>query len=596
MTPGAARLPNRLRFDRRRARLGAIAVLGLSVIAFGVWLPWHSPWPPPDTTQSAQLVVTATVTGLWLVAALVACSRDPTGPLWKILFAFVFADWIWALGFLGTPLAWTVGDAFQNLGTAVFVHALVAFPTGRLANRADRALVAFVYVASIATALLTEMTWDVQFNCDPFCNQNVFFVWKNDAFHDAMRVLNAILVPTVGVLVIAAVLRHWRAAGRAARRALLPAVVALPFAYFANVVAALGDNLDIGWLSELGRLPIVLALNAIVPVGFIIGITRSRLGRGRVADLVTELGHGVPLGGLRDVLARALGDPTLELAFAGADGDFVDGSGRRFEVPSGTVRAVARVERNGECQALLVHDPALDNEDPGLVAAVASAAGLALDNERLAAEVRAQLEEVRASRARIALAADAERRSVERDLHDGAQQRLVALTMRLEQARGTAAGSAALIDAATAELRAAISEVRLLARGLRPPILDEAGLAAAVESLAERTPLPIDVDIPERRFSPAVEAAAYYVIAEALTNVTKYAGASHAVVGATADDATMSVSVADDGRGGADPELGSGLQGLRDRVAAIGGTLVVSSPPGGGTVVTAVIPLAREVT
>ena len=212
-------------------------------------------------------------------------------------------------------------------------------------------------------------------------------------------------------------------------------------------------------------------------------------------------------------------------------------------------------------------------------------ARLALENERLAAQVRAQLEEVRASRARIA-----ERRKIERDLHDGAQQRLVALAMRLDQAREGSAGAAALIDATTAELLTAIREVRDLAHGLHPTILTESGLAAAVEALAERTPFPVTTEVTEARFAVDVEVAAYYVIAEGLTNIARYAEATEARVEVTSLDGRLLVTVTDNGRGGADPAKGSGLRGLADRLAAIGGELDLTSPSGAGTTLTASLP------
>ena len=205
---------------------------------------------------------------------------------------------------------------------------------------------------------------------------------------------------------------------------------------------------------------------------------------------------------------------------------------------------------------MLIHDPAVLTEDPGLLEAVGSVARLALANERLAAQVRAQLEEVRASRARIVDAADAERRRVERDLHDGAQQRLLAVTLRLDQARASGELDPALLDEATAELRAAIGEVRDLSRGLHPTILAEAGLGAAIESLAERTPVPVVVEASDQRFPPSVEAAAYFVVAEALTNVARYASASRVVVGIRAIGDDLEVTVTDDGRGA--PTRGGG--------------------------------------
>ena len=316
----------------------------------------------------------------------------------------------------------------------------------------------------------------------------------------------------------------------------------------------------------------------ILPVGLLLAIVRTRLSRGRVANLVVEIGRGVPVGGLRDVLARALDDPSLQLAFAAPTGvGFVDASGQPLELPVGDpTRTVTRLERDDELLGVLVHDPAIDDEDPGLVEAVGNAARLALENERLAAEVRAQLDEVRASRVRIVEAADAERRRVERDLHDGAQQRLVALALRLQVAEDDTA-AAALLEEATSELQIAIGEVRGLARGVHPTILTEAGLRAAVDALAERTLLPVAVDIPERRFDTQVEATAYFVVAEALTNVARYAEASEARVAAVEEDGRLVMTVADDGRGGADPTVGSGLRGLTDRLAAVDGRLTISS-------------------
>jgi signal transduction histidine kinase len=339
-------------------------------------------------------------------------------------------------------------------------------------------------------------------------------------------------------------------------------------------------------------------LHAAIPAGFLLGIVAARLARGGIADLAVELGRGVPLGGLRDTLARALRDPTLALAFPAPGGaGWVDPQGLPVDVPSAPTasRSVARLERDGQPLATLLYDPAIEAEDPGRVEAVASVARMALENERLAAQVRAQLDEVRASRTRIVEAADAERRRIERDLHDGAQQRLVALAMRLDQARGQTAGAGEIIDATTNELLQAIREVRDLAHGLHPTILTERGLAAAVEALAERAALPVRVSIPADRLPDEVEAAAYFLVAESLTNAAKHAAARVASVDASLANGALRVTVADDGAGGADAARGSGLVGLVDRLAAVGGSVTVDSPPGGGTRVTAEIPLRRAV-
>jgi signal transduction histidine kinase len=572
-----------------------LAVLGTTAVAIALaaWLPWNSLFAPPDLLGTTRIEAFTIQHGLWLLAAGVALRFHVGRGMWLLLAAYPLVDSItWNLQFVPNNVAFWTGLTFISLGTAVFVHALVAFPVGRLINRGDRLLVGFVYAFSFVFPLVDAMLSDRYYE-HPFWNPNPYFVTSNEVLHDVTSTIAAIGVPIIGVGVIWAVVRHWREAGPVGRRFLGPALVALPFVYVTDVVTYVGDTLDNQWMSDLGRHPILLALNMIVPVGLLVGMLRARLRRGGVADLVLELGQGIPLGALRDRIAGAIGDPTLQLAFPSPGGGFVDSTGQPFELPSVELRRnLARLDRDGETLAVLVHDPAIDEESPGLVAAVGSAARLALENERLAAEVRAQLEEVRASRARLARAADNERRRVERDLHDGAQQRLVALTMRLEQARSSTEGSAALIDEATRELREAIAEVRSLARGMHPPILTEAGLAAAVESLAERTPIPVEVDIPEQRLPEPIEAAAYFVVAEALTNAARHAQASvvRIVATVTADHATVTIS--DDGRGGAAEANGSGLRGLGDRVAAVGGSLEVISPAGGGTTITATLPLS----
>jgi signal transduction histidine kinase len=245
---------------------------------------------------------------------------------------------------------------------------------------------------------------------------------------------------------------------------------------------------------------------------------------------------------------------------------------------------------------MVVHDESL-TEERDLLRAVGGAAALTLENERLAAELRARIEELRASRARIVQAGDDERRRVERDLHDGAQQRLVALALNLNLARGSfdrdPDAALELIDDAVKELTETTAELRELARGIHPAILTDRGLDAAVNALAERASLPVEVGaVPAGRLAAPVESTAYFVIAEALTNVARYAQASYAEVDVARDNGTLVVEVRDDGIGGADPDRGSGLRGLGDRVAAVDGQLLVTSEPGAGTVVHAEIPCA----
>jgi signal transduction histidine kinase len=273
----------------------------------------------------------------------------------------------------------------------------------------------------------------------------------------------------------------------------------------------------------------------------------------------------------------------------------VDAEGRERRPPdSSPDRAVTRLESGGELLAVLVHDPVM-SEQPELLGSIAAAARLAIENERLAAEVRAQLVEVRASRARIVAAEDEQRRRIERDLHDGAQQRLVTVALRLQAVRGQLDGTdpavAEALEAASHEMELALAELRQLARGLHPSVLATDGLGPAIEMLAHRSPIPTAVVAVDRRFSPAVESGAYFVVAEALTNVAKYAHASQATVSVTRRNGHAVVEVADDGIGGADPDRGSGLRGLADRVSALDGRMSLDSPAGAGTRLRAEIPV-----
>jgi signal transduction histidine kinase len=310
------------------------------------------------------------------------------------------------------------------------------------------------------------------------------------------------------------------------------------------------------------------------------------------ALLTTSLAADAPV---REVLAESLGDRNLSIAYWLADREeFVDEAGHPVPMPQpGSERTWTAVDREGQRVAAIIHAAHLE-ASPELVQAAAAAASLALDNERLKADLRARVEELRASRVRIVEASNAARRKVERDLHDGAQQQLVALALELQLLRTRVGGNPEaleLIDGIDGKLRAALEELRELARGIHPGILTDRGLAVALDALVSRAPLPVkqEIDLPERPPAP-VETVGYYVITEALANVLKYAEADSAVVRAHYAGEDVIVELEDDGNGGADERKGSGLQGLRDRVATLDGTLMVIAEPGTGTLVRARIP------
>jgi signal transduction histidine kinase len=410
-----------------------------------------------------------------------------------------------------------------------------------------------------------------------------------DAAHVIDRVQRGLLACACGATVIVVVVRWWRASGPR-RRALLPSVAgAFGLLCFA---ALLVNDLVTGTRSETLLWFAACSLVA-VPLAFLAGLLRSRLARSGLAELF--LGLGAMRGGdLQAALAKTLGDPSVVVAYWLPEyGSYADATGQSVVLPAnGGDRAVAPVERDDRRVAALVYDASLD-DDPELVEAVTAAAGIALENEHLHAESQARLVDLKASRERIVAAGDAERRRLERNLHDGAQQRLVgiALQLKLLQNRIRDDPSAEhLITTASDELGRSLAELRELARGIHPAVLEH-GLPPALQSLATRSPIPTTVACEtSERLPEAVELAAYFVASEALANVAKYSHATHASVRLWRADSNAGIEIADDGIGGADDSSGSGLRGLADRVEALDGRLVVTSPAGAGTTVTAELP------
>jgi signal transduction histidine kinase len=295
---------------------------------------------------------------------------------------------------------------------------------------------------------------------------------------------------------------------------------------------------------------------------------------------------------IRAALARAVGDPSLELALWLPDErQFVDENGSAVTLDRGSPdRAVTMVGPEQQPLAALVHDASLVGQRP-LLEAAGSAGRLALENARLHARLRAQLSELQESRARIVAAGDAERRRLERDLHDGAQQRLLALGLALQLLRADH-GDPQLLAEAESELQGALRQLRELARGIHPAILTDRGLTAAVGSLIDRASLPITARVSAARYPQPLESAAYFVVSEALANVTKHAHARSATVSIAPRNGGLVVEVSDDGCGGAKPSAGSGLEGLADRVGALDGRLTITSAQGAGTTIRAEIPCA----
>jgi signal transduction histidine kinase len=528
--------------------------------------------------------------GASIFTGLRAWQRRPDNRFGPLLVAVGFTYSL--SGLIVTTDSWPfiAGLALIALPYAILFHILLAFPSGRLRARFDRALAAAMYVTATVfwwACMVIEDTGKLGLPANP-----LLITDKPSLFSDLSRIRLGVVAVLIGVLGVV-IVRRWLVATRPSRRALtlVYASGGLVLALYAiwSVLGMLDVATEAQENLERAR---VIAL-ATVPFAFLAGLLRARVvGASAVNELVARL--GAASGDLQSALADALRDPSLALAYWLPErGEWVDARGDAVALPADASRCTP-VERDGRPIAMLVHDPSLA-EEPELVHAVGGAAALALENERLTAELRATVSELRASRARIVESADAARRKIERDLHDGAQQRLVALALSLRLARSRVqddpAATGELLDGASQNLDEAIRELRELARGIHPAVLSDRGLGSALEALAQRMPLPIEIAaVPAERLPAPVEAAAYFVVAEAITNVARYADASHASVDVRCSDGQLLVTVQDDGIGGADPGNGSGLRGLSDRVAALDGRLEVSSPPGEGTTVRAVIP------
>jgi signal transduction histidine kinase len=535
-----------------------------------------------------------------IASGLIAWWRRPGNRMGVLMTAFGFALLVRPWQYSSEPLVFVIGFALGGLAYALYGHVALAYPTGRVSGRAERLLVWVGYATSLAFPLtiLLVAGEDAGLKYAPRAPESPLLVSANNELARALE--RAYVIVFFGVLTawfVVLVLRRFARATPRARRILAPlllaAIVAALRAFyeflatFLSPVPAIADW--VYWWQVIG----VIAL----PIAFLWGLLRSRFAAAHVADLIRDLDR-VPPGELRDALARAVGDPSLEVAFWLPERNvYADAEGRPAELPEDDARrAVTRLDHDGEPIAALVHDPSL-LDDPRLLEAAGMAARLALENARLAAELRAQLGRVEESRRRIVAAGDEERRRIERDIHDGAQQRLVALALELRAAQlrlGTDVDPAvdAVLAQAVDELQLAVSELRELARGVHPAVLTEEGLAAALESLAARTPFPVSVLAAEERYPAEIEAAAYFVACEALANAVKHSGASSVTISATRRDGSLVVEVQDDGRGGAVGVNGSGLRGLADRVEAHGGRLRVDSPPGGGTRVVGELPCA----
>jgi signal transduction histidine kinase len=511
----------------------------------------------------------------------IAWRRRPdnrTGALMLVTGAGVLVT---GLQFSNTALLYTAGILVDSLAFSLLAHLVLAYPSGRLEGRGARVAAALVYAGGVLQLPLTLFWRDT--DCRT-CPDDVLYLGHSAVVVDVTSALQALAFLVGIVVAIVVVIRRWRASSGSRRKGIEPVLGLVALILLLGLLSAAAHSGELKVAKPL-QIAFFVAF-ALLPYAFLLGLVRGRFFRvAAVTRLLGTLTHEP--AALRDALRGALGDPELKLAYWLPElSAFVDLEGRE------ATGKMTEIRHRGRLVGALVHSV----DEPELVAEAAQAAALAIENGRLEAELRARLEALRASRARIVEAGDAERRRLTRDLHDGAQQRLVSLMLELKLARARFETdpelAKQLLDSALENAGAAVEELRDLAAGIHPAVLSQRGLDAALEALATRAPLPVELDCElAERLPLLVETAAYFVVSEALTNVAKYANATHAVVSARRENGSARISIRDDGVGGASPGGGSGLRGLADRVGALDGTLHVVSPPGRGTTVTAEIPL-----
>jgi signal transduction histidine kinase len=586
----------------RRRRL-LIAIVALFALAFGPVATFQLTLTAP---RSPALLLADLAVGWSMIAVgLIVFDRRPGNRLGLLALATGFA---WFAGdFTSATSAYLsyAATVFHGWFDPLFAIVILAYPTGRLVRSVDRALaVGFLAVQGMWTVAQAYAARPIAWWDCPTCLGTVdAYIAAAQALEIVGRIETAGLTAlSIGVVLVVA--NRWLRASGTARSRQAPVVLAgivLALGFTAGFLLQTIAPENARTVSGELRVLVLAVLRTFVAVALLVGILRDETAKARIADLVVRL-EGLPTTAvLQDSLREALSDPSLAVfRWSPKEGGYVDAAGTAVALPApDRSTSVLSIENDGQPLLNIVHDRALD-DDPGLVSAAVAAVRLSIENERLQAEVMTQLEAVRASRARLVEAEDTERRRIERDLHDGAQQRLVSLQISLQLLRrhlGPNADPAALaeLEAAAEEAERAVAEVRELARGVHPAVLTEAGLAAALTSIAERSSVAVDLETSiEGRLPAPVEATAYFVVAEALTNAAKYARATRATVRAVVSGDRLRLEIADDGVGGAALDGGTGLRGLEDRVTALGGTFELASPDGGGTRIAVELPCASS--
>ena len=549
--------------------------------------------------------------GVPLAVGLYAWHRRPGDRFGLLLAAAGAGALLTTFGESDEAAAYTAGRVAGWLLEILLVYLILAFPSGRLAARVDRLIVG-AFAAVTGLLVLSHLVLAERFavpspytSCTDACPPNALFALEREpAFVGA--VLGPLIFALVVVAMAAVVMRlvvRTRAASPLSRRMYLPLVTVAGTRAVLVAVAFPGRELaPDGTAVEVASWLVALTI-PVIAVAFFAGLVRWRLfSTSALERLATRLQGRPDAAALRRALADAFDDPSIQIAYPASRGRWVDGESHTVASPRASDgRRVRDVRDDGVLVAAVVHDEALLAE-PALLDAGVDLAAATIANDRLAATSAAAVREVRDSRARLATSAERERRRIEQDLHDGAQQRLVALRIELQLTADIVREDPELGVERLRELEArveeALEEVRSLAHGVCPPILADHGLVGALRARAAHSPVPIQLVVRHvGRYTPEVESAVYFCVLEALQNVAKHAtGARRVVVSVAEQPGELRLRVRDDGSGPASGTIraGAGVTNMRDRLATVGGVLEIRTVPGSGTTVDGRVPLARQ--
>lgn len=563
----------------------AIALVATAGTAGTVLLQLASDDGGPD--PGLQVSLLAWIILPYVLGGLVAWYRSPESRFGPLMIAAGFVTLVSSLSAANWTPASTLGAAFDLVPFAAFLHVFLAFPTGVLRSRRERILVGAGYAVAVGLQVAGLLLGGIPGNA-------IVAIDAPGVAADLHQV-QLTLMAGFDLIALGVLFGRRSAAGRPLRTPVTILINSYSLSLVLAAVLLLTQAFSLVPDASLTVQRTMFLVAGLAPFVFLLAMLDARLARSAVGDLLLELRSVPPRSDLREPLSRALRDPTLSLAYWLPEYEtWADQDGRPVHLPgAGEPRSVTLIDSEGRHLAALVHDPSLDDE-PQLLQAVGAAAGIALENGRLQVELKAKLQELEGSRGRVIEAGQKERKRLERNLHDGAQQRLIALSLDL----GTYSSkldedpeTQSRIQVAREEIAVSLDELRAVARGLHPAVLSAHGLGVALESLAADSAVPVKLNVAvEKRLDESIEVAAYYVVTESLANIGKHAQARRATIEVTHEGDELVVEVVDDGIGGADSEGGTGLRGLADRVEALGGRLRVWTPSGGGTRVRAQMP------